>query len=810
MPAKKNKAVSSDRNDKSAVSGVSADLIEEEILSARKDDDADFIIVRVVINRRLFSLFDYKLKAPYPENPVGCRVKVSFGTGKRVAETAVIVEIGKRSDRPLSSLKYAELTDKEPVISEIWLDLLRFGADYYHYPLGMAVLSSLPNILRNGEKASYRSMTGIRALVSREELEKAAASSRSDGQRRLIGYVKEGVCRTRELRDQGITSSHERALINKGLIERIQIENDRPSFSRNKLYRQYTGKDCDAPNDAGKFIPAEAVLRSSPLQLNDEQKAALEKTEAVSGFSVFLLNGITGSGKTEIYLQAIQETLCRGKKAMVLVPEIALTPQTFRRFYSRFKVPIVTQHSGMSDRERLDSRLDMMHERACIIIGTRSALFTPIRDLDLIIIDEEHDPSFKQSEGFRYHAVKMAVCLAGLCNCRIILGSATPSLESVYEAECGHYILLRLMKRAGNAVPPDIRIIDMRQDLSSNIKYGMSSLLTNMIGINSVDHRQSILFLNRRGTSRSLICRACRQAVQCAHCDAAMTYHADRNLLICHICGYSAKVPSVCPSCRASDSFIGSRVGTETIEKFLSMRFPDTGICRVDRDSVTTENRITEVLQNFASHRCEIAIGTQMLAKGHDFPDVTLVGILGVDGGLVSSDFRGLECTAQLITQVAGRAGRAASAGRAKVFIQSLMPEHQLLRRLTDPAFDYYSFACELLEIRKVGEKPPYTFQAALLCNSPDRNAAYMFLETLKASLERHPEIIRDVVSTPVLPDRIEKKFSRYHCHILLTSSSYDSLHKLLNAVNRLAENIKTDKRSDIRFAVETDPLGEP
>ena len=491
----------------------------------------------------------------------------------------------------------------------------------------------------------------------------------------------------------------------------------------------------------------------------------------------------------------------------MLVPEIALTPQTFRRFYQRFKVPIATMHSNLSNRERMDAFLDMHYGRAAILIGTRSALFTSIPDLGLIVIDEEHDSSFKQADGLRYHARTLALQRAQLCNCPVILGSATPSLESIYQCMLGNFKRLDLRHRAQSARLPDITLIDLRQEqLSDSVIAGLGTVLENAIGLATAMHNQAILFLNRRGFSHSMVCHECGHIIACASCDNQMTVHRALGQLRCHICDATMPIPNRCPYCQTEDSLVEIGVGTEQVESYLQSRFMDVGIERIDRDNITCKKDLDQALERVTTHKSEILVGTQMLAKGHDFPDVTLVGILDVDSGLFCDDFRGWEYTAQLITQVAGRAGRSGKKGC--VYIQTRFPEHPLLINLVAPNFDYVKLSEQLLELRFETKMPPYTYQAHIMANSRNREHAFNCLRQIFSALDHRPDLLHNISISPILPDRIEKRFNRFHFHVSLTAADPQSRAILLNFIVQRYQELPGP--ADLRFAIDVDPINNP
>lgn len=767
-----------------------ATLLPDMLLDAKQDEEAGkcFTVVQIAVNHPLFSVFDYKLEGDYTnQNLSGCRVRITFGKTNKYSEIGIIIKTNPDSEYSLEQMKKAELLDSKPLIPVDIIQTLLYGADYYHYPVGQAMTLALPKQLRQGAAATYKEIPGIESLVPENELPQALEKLNSAQQRELLLKLQSGPKRRRELREEGYSSTQENALIRRKLARKIDLANG------------------DIKATVHPRTNEELYL-TPPLPLNYEQRNALNSINDYQGYGVFLLNGVTGSGKTEVYLQAIAHTLLQGQKALVLVPEIALTPQTFKRFYQRFKVPIATLHSTLSDRERLDGFLDMYHEKALILIGTRSALFTPIPNLGLIIIDEEHDSSFKQSEGFRYHARTLAIYRAQLLNCKVVLGSATPSLDSLFHVQQKHYAMLELTRRAKSTTMPDIEIVDIHKEPKTNArKAGIGAKLDALLGINSVRHFQSILFINRRGYAHQLYCSECDGPILCPQCDVPMTVHRNLGVLLCHICNTQLPLPRFCPNCTAN-ALEENGVGTEQIEQYLHQRFPDVGIERVDRDAVNSKSDLDLALERIRNHTSEIVVGTQMLAKGHDFPDVTLVGILDVDAGLYSDDFRALEQTVQLVTQVAGRAGRASKKGR--VLIQTLFPSHEMFEQISKPDFNYTQFAVGMLKQRENLEQPPYTHEAVILANGLDRSSPYEYLTEIYDELQSYEEFLQSVNIGPVMPDRIEKKINRFHYHFILTCKDPAILKKALYAVVNLSRTLSPPK--DVRFAIDVDPFLSP
>lgn len=535
--------------------------------------------------------------------------------------------------------------------------------------------------------------------------------------------------------------------------------------------------------------------------LSEEQRSACEAINAASGrYGCFLLDGVTGSGKTEIYLQAISHTLAASRQALVLVPEIGLTPQTLARFRQRFRQRIVVMHSGLTPRQRLNAWLEAADGTADIIIGTRSAIFTPLARPGLIVIDEEHDGSFKQQDGFRYSARDLGVMRAHAESVPVVLGSATPSLESLHNAQNGRYQHLRLTQRPGTTRLPSFRLIDTQLQ---QLDEGFSTELLQGIRDHIGRGQQVLIFINRRGFAPVMQCRDCGWIAECRHCDARMTLHRTPPHLRCHHCERREPVTSHCPSCQGK-SLIAVGMGSERSEHVLQRHFPDTRIIRVDSDSTSRKNELDTLLTEIALGQPCILVGTQMLAKGHHFPGVTLVAVLDADSGLFSADFRGQEFMAQILTQVAGRAGRADAAG--EVLIQTRHSTHHSLQTLIHHG--YHALADELLRERRQTAMPPFSSMALIRAEAISASAPEQFLiraRSMADDLRRQlPSPDRVIISGP-LPAPMEKRANRFRQQLTLRSPQRADLQMLLT---RLCEQLEqsADQRK-VRWSVDVDPL---
>ncbi|MCR5085467.1 MAG: primosomal protein N' [Succinivibrionaceae bacterium] len=744
--------------------------MENEVEAPASATPGESCVVEVALDRPLPHAYDYLLRHVRSDNLVGCRVAVTFGGSEGVG---IIVAAKESPVPPGKRLLWASLLDDCPVIPPDLMATLRQGSAYYHHPLGQCLATALCTMLRHGAPAAYDTIPGLR-LTGKEP----SRPPRSQEQRELLALLRSGPLPRRVSRERGYTSQQEAALVKKGLVEIIDLQ---------------PGRHVQPMQDGD-------ILREVPPDPSAEQREAVAAITADGAPRVFLLNGVTGSGKTEIYLRIIEHTLRQGRAALVLVPEIALTPQTFRRFYNRFSVPIASLHSQLSDRERLDAVLDMATGHAKILIGTRSALFCPIPRLGLIVIDEEHDLSFRQEDGFRYHARTLALLRAHEAGCQVVLGSATPSLEAFRLADSQGAVELTLRQRAGGASLPQCEIVDMRKEpLTAGLSCGIGETLERRVGEVTVRGHQALIFLNRRGYAHSLSCHHCGHVFMCPHCDNPLTVHRHPDILSCHICEHRERLPLRCPECQG-EAFYETGFGTEQIEDFLKRRYPDLSIERIDRDTVKSKAELERRLDRIRSGESQILVGTQLLAKGHDFPNVTLVGIIDVDAGLFSGDYRALEQTAQLLTQVSGRAGRASESG--EVLIETHHPDHPLLRDVTDPGVEYRAIAASLLDLRAEAGLPPFAHEALLLANSKIRERAFDFLSGLREALAG--QAFSGVELAPVLPNRIERKGNRHYFNLRLSSPLGEPLHQALGFATAFAAGTP---RQDLRFAVEVDPV---
>ena len=722
----------------------------------------------VVVPGPFFGGFTYHHEtepAAEPPRP-GVRVRIPFGQRDRVG---IVLEPADppaaQETRPLS-----EVLDREPILPRDLIDCLCWAAAYYHHPLGDVIFSALPATLR-GERSLLSPALRL-TEAGREAL--AAGRIRGSRQRAVLESLPgtEGAVAVKQL--PGADAGVRRRLLEQGWVDADTVATPAPWPAPER-----------GETDGSHAVPA----------LNAEQSAAVEAIEAADrSFSAWLLEGVTGSGKTEVYLALIERELAAGRQVLVVVPEISLTPQLVARFARRLSLRPAVLHSGLSDGERLSAWRAVAAGTAPLVIGTRSAAFVPLARPGLIVVDEEHDAALKQQEGFLYHARDVLIWRARQLDVPILLGSATPSLETLRHAWVGRYRHLTLTRRASGARMPSIRCLDIR---GQSMQGGISPALMTAIERHLLDGGQVMLYLNRRGYAPSLLCHACGWVADCPHCDAFLTWHREANRLRCHHCGYEQPVPRECPSCRAPLSVRG--MGTEQLEDVLAARFPGFGIVRLDRDATAGKGVLAQSLARIARGEARLVVGTQMLVKGHDFPGVTLVGVINADQALFASDFRGPERFAQSLLQVAGRAGRAERPG--EVLVQTHDPAHPVLVRLL--AEGYSAVMASELEERERAELPPTRFAALLRADAPEAGAACAFLGGL-ADLLRETYGEELAVWGPV-PAPMGRRAGRYRYQLLLLARVRSVLHQALWRADEAVGSRRPGQR--IRWSIDVDPI---
>ncbi len=727
------------------------------------------MILQVALDTPLRRVFDYlppAHRSPAQETPrLGVRVVVPFGRQRLIG---ILVGIVSESTLPLDKLKAAhEFLDELPVFDSVTFELLRWAADYYHHPIGEVYAAALPAALRAGAPAAISAEHFSLTPEGRKEFAQPS-SKRAPQQRALLSWLAGRAQATADEVSETFPPRLLRSLAARGWIAA------RRSDERASIPIQ--------------THPGELALTGAQAQAVDTILAAL------SSFSAHLLYGVTGSGKTEVYLRIIAAAIAAGGQALVLVPEIALTPQLVDRFRRRFSGGVAVVHSGLTDGERRDAWRAAHGGHARIVIGTRSAVFTSLPRLKLVVVDEEHDASYKQHEGFRYSARDLAVMRARSAAVPVILGSATPSLETLENAASGRYVKHLLPQRPGAAQPPRMALIDLRRHAA---EQGVSTPAMQAIDQHLRAGGQVIVFLNRRGYAPSLFCNSCGWVAPCAHCDARMTLHRRARQLRCHHCGAQAPVPAICGSCGQALLPVGQ--GTERVEETLARFFPEAPLARLDRDSAAVRGSIQTVLDRVHSGEARILIGTQMLTKGHHFPEVTLVVILDADQGLFASDFRATERLAQTITQVAGRAGREARPG--EVMIQTEFPEHPLLNRLISEGYE--SFALSALEERREAGWPPFSRLALLRAEAKESAALDAFLRAAAAAGTALNDGALKILGPAAA--LIARRADHFRAHLLIETPVRSTLQRFLARWLPKIEDLP--RPAGLRWSIDVDPL---
>jgi primosomal protein N' (replication factor Y) len=717
-------------------------------------------ILRVALPVPLPNLFDYLHPPELPEIRRGTRVVVPFGKRRLVGVVCGAVQESRIAPARMLPVRRV-LDDGEALLGDELMDLLEWCARYYKHAPGEVVFSALPPPLR-------RAAGGLPAARDHYRLTDAGRQRLGEGlgraprQHELLRLLESGPAAERALREW------------------------------HGAWRQVLARVVAAGWVAAE---PEQAPRPHPVagpKLKAEQRRALEGISAdFDRFRCHLLDGITGSGKTEVYLQLISRVLERGRQVLVLVPEIGLTPQLLRRFSERLGLAPAVYHSGLSDGERLGAWADARSGQARLILGTRSALFMPLPEAGLIIMDESHDASFKQQDGFRFAARDVAVKRAANLGVPVVLGTATPSLETVHNARQGRYAWHRLRERATGAKTPRWRVQDLRQLPAPG---GLAGPVIEAMEETLAAGQQVLVFLNRRGYAPVLLCHECGWHACCHRCDANLTWHRSARTLVCHHCGHRQKVPDVCPDC-AADALQGAGEGTQQLQQFLARQFPGLPLYRFDRDEIRRKGMFEKMYDEVRAGEPCILVGTQMLAKGHHFPAVTLVVVVNVDQALYSGDFRALERMGQLLIQVAGRAGREDRPG--SVILQTHHPDHPLLETLITQGFE--PFAEALLEERGLSALPPFTCQAALRAEATQREPVQTFLEDALARFDA-----AGVQAYGPYPALMERKGGRLRWYLLLQSESRPRLQAALDAWLPQVRSLPAARR--VRWALDVDP----
>jgi primosomal protein N' (replication factor Y) len=777
----------------------------------------------------------------------GCRVLVPFGARKL---TGLVIQTHAGTPPTGTTREVLRLLDEEPVLDEQLLRLGRWIAEYYCAPLGetFRAMTPLSGEIRRGKVYSLtKSGRDVARQLHLGAPQHGDASDPStadptttalrmlDARPLSASYLKQKVPNAAAVL---------KALEKKGFVETedVAAERDPLRATAARLRVQFRARAEKLPkperellsylelhpgshNVAGleTFVPkASTAARSlarrglvgltvqpmaavlgpirAPHQLNPHQQAAFDQMRAAlerKHFQTFLLEGVTGSGKTEVYLKAIEAALAMGRGALMLVPEIGLTPAVAGQFHQRFPGKVALLHSAFNDSERAQEWRRIRSGEARVVVATRSGVFAPVANLGLIIVDEEHDQSYKQQETPRYHGRDVAVMRAHQAAAVVVLGSATPSLESRYNAECGKYLRLELPERIERRPMPRVDLIDMRQEFLATRKHAtFSRALLDAVTARLENGEQSMLLLNRRGFSSFVACRACGQRVECANCSVTLTYHRRDRRMLCHYCNYSERIPERCPKCDSEYiQFLG--LGAERVEDELHGAFPKARIARLDRDAIRGKRDYETILAAFRDGDYDILVGTQMIAKGHDIPNVTLVGIVSADVGLSLPDFRAAERTFQLLTQAGGRAGRGETPGI--VLIQTINPEHYAIRCAA--AQDYQAFYNKEIEFRRTMTYPPFAALANVMVHGRDEEEALSRSAALGRLLQPAPEGVRVLGPAAAALARIKNE---YRYQMLLKSATRKRLNQILGDLRRFANSEKWNPAS---LVIDVDPM---
>lgn len=729
---------------------------------------AEHTIAQIALDTPLRTLFDYLIPQNAQGLMAGIRVKVPFG--KRYL-LGVIIHLQETSTiEPASLRSISEIIDPAPLFDQHTLKLIEWAAAYYQYPLGQAIFSSLPPSLRKiSKQLPEESRELFWTAIDDSSLQLKRAPRQAEIHQWLLGFS-DGISQTQIL-DQFPGCQ---ALL-KRLQERGLVQADRREMHTATL----------APTKTERL----------PLS-HDQQQVCEQISSTLSAYSTHLLEGVTGSGKTEVYFYLIEKVLKRpDAQVLIVVPEIGLTPQLYSRLCKYFTEPIGVMHSNVNEYQRGQTWQKIQSGELRIVLGTRLAVFTPMPHLQLIVVDEEHDASLKQQEGFLYHARDVAIYRARQLNIPVILGSATPSFESLGNVESNKFQHLQLHSRVHSAQLPTMQLVDMRAEKSTNI-------ISNSLRLAMYSHleqgNQVILFLNRRGYAPALICHECGWAAQCSQCDINMTLHAHKNKLICHHCDHSTRMPASCPDCQANN-FIPVGHGTQRVEEVLAEKFPGYQQIRLDRDATRKKGYLQEAIEGIQENKYQIILGTQMLSKGHDFSRVSLVGVLDIDYGIYSSDFRALEKTAQLLVQVAGRSGRRQQ--RGEVLVQTHAPDHPMLRTLLSEG--YSGFAKVALQMRKQMNLPPYAYHISLRARAASQQQAFDYLQHAKNYAQQH--FSRQIQILGPASANMEKRAGQYRAFITLVSPQRGSLSKNFAAWLSKIEKIK--KHRSLHWSIDVDPI---
>ena len=727
-------------------------------------------ILKIAVNVPLSRDFDYLPPADGPPPAVGCRVLVPFARRQQVG--LVTAHAGETSVPANKIRRSGDTLDERPLLAESDLWLIRFTSDYYHHPIGEVVSAALPTLLRNG-KPLHPTVEHIVITDAGEQCDLEKLAKRAPKQAELLTA----------LLDAGGDG-----------IETDSLTEMLPTWRRAATGLFSKGLITTFTARGEEYDERLAAEKVAGPELNSDQSSALSDMRASDAYGAYLLDGVTGSGKTEVYLRRVQDMLDQGKQTLLLVPEIGLTPQLVSRLGERLGLQPALLHSGLTDTARLSAWRAARSGAARLIVGTRSAIFTPMKNPGLIIVDEEHDHSFKQQEGLRYSARDLAIARARYLDIPVILGSATPTLEMLQHCRSGTYRHIVLPSRAGNANPPTLRLIDTVRSPTTD---GISEPLAEAIRGHLRNDGQVLLFLNRRGFAPTLICGQCGHIAGCDRCDSRLTVHAKRRELRCHHCGHSRALNEQCNECGETVRPLGE--GTERLEDALGLKFPKAVISRIDSDSTSQKGAMHDALEEATIGSANILVGTQMLSKGHHFPKLTLVGVINADQGLFGTDFRSMERMAQSIIQVAGRAGREARQG--EVLIQTAFPDNAFWKTLIEGG--YRQVSDEALREREVTRWPPFTWLALLRSAAHNKADAHRFLDTARRLVDGQGGDRLRILGPVDAP--MARKAGRHRAQLLLQSSDRPTLHRVLRNLRPVLEGDKTARK--VRWSIDVDPI---
>lgn len=731
------------------------------------------LILSVAVHAPLRQTYDY-LSPPEQDSDTlrpGIRLLVPFGRGTRIG---YLIDI-RREENPSESARLKAViavVDTHPLLAATDLQLLRWASAYYHHPLGEVIGAAFPPALRSSRPARLPSQEMHFGITEDGRGLDTEGLARAPRQRALLLALRAAPA--------GLGASQLRALDR-------NWRKTTAALTRQGLVQTFASQDAK---------PVAAIRNATGHELNFAQRAAVGEVSASFGrYATFLLEGVTGSGKTEVYLHLTAAALERGEQVMVLLPEISLTPQLEQRFREHLTVPIAVFHSRLGETERLSAWLRVQRGELPILLGTRSAVFAPLARPGLIIIDEEHDASYKQQEGFRFSGRDVAIQKARLWNVPVVMGSATPALESLWNAERGRYRKLHLQQRAGGAVTPRLELLDIRHQ---RLRHGLSPHLISLLNQTLARREQVLMFLNRRGFAPTLLCQDCGWVAPCPRCDARLVMHLRDGCLRCHYCGFESAPVAGCPECSGSDLRpLGH--GTERLEQSLAELFPGRTLLRIDRDTTRTSGHLARNLERVHSRDVQILVGTQMLAKGHHFPGITLVVVVDADAFLFSTDFRAPERMAQMILQVAGRAGRAEKPGM--VVLQTRHADHPLLRKLIEAGYD--AVAADILNERRDLRLPPFSHMALCRAEASDEQAPVAFLSGLKDRLAQAAEPCVQILGPAPAP--MLRQSGRYRYQLALTGPDRRSLHAAIQQIESFSEANPTARK--VRWSLDVDPI---